>query len=288
MLTGETVLVTGATGQQGGAVAHRLLREGQKVRVLTRKKEKTYELQRLGAEVAEGNLTDPISLKAALAGVKKVFLVTTPFEEGMGAEVQQGITMADAARAAGVDHLVYTSVASVDRNTGIPHFETKRKVEQYIQKIGIVATILRPVFFMENFLAPWLLSMIKEGKVILPIRSDCPLQMISLEDIGAFGAAAFIRPKEFIWETIELAGDSLTLPEAIQILSQATEKKVLYAQLPDDQAEGRWGPDFAKMFRWFNEAGYNVNIPGLQARYGIPLTTYKDFVAKAVVSKSLV
>jgi uncharacterized protein YbjT (DUF2867 family) len=219
--------------------------------------------------------------------MKKVFLVTTPFEKGMEHEVTQGIIMADAAKAAGVDHLVYTSVGSASRKTGIPHFETKWKVEEHIRKIGIPATILRPVFFMENFASPWFAPMIKNGKLVLPLRSDRRLQMIALDNIGDFGAGAFLRPKDFIGQEIELAGDELTLPEAMKIISQATGKTVVYEQLPDEQSEKTWGHDFAVMFRWFNKVGYNVDIPGLQKRWGIPLTRFKNLVAQAAWIKQL-
>lgn len=287
MATNEAILITGATGQQGGAVARSLLRQGQKVRALTRDPAKAEELRKLGAEVIKGELTDRPSLEAALRGVKKAFLVTLFFEAGLEAEVRQGITMADAAKAAGVDHLVYTSVGSAARNTGVPHFETKWRVEEHIRKVGIPATILRPVWFMENFGAPWLAPMVKSGKVVLPIRTDHRLQMIALQDIGEFAAAAFLRPKDFIGQAIELAGDELTLPEAMKIISQATGKTVVYEQLPDEQSEKTWGHDFAVMFRWFNKVGYNVDIPGLQKRWGIPLTHFKDLVARAAWTKQL-
>lgn len=140
----EAVLVTGASGQQGGALGRNLLKEGIKVRALTRSPEKGSVLKSLGAEVVTGNFNDPKSLQLALNGVKKAFLMTTLFEEGMDAEVKQGKTMVDAVKAANVEHLVFSSVADADSETGIPHFDTKRQVEQYIQKIGLPATILPP------------------------------------------------------------------------------------------------------------------------------------------------
>src|SRR6185436_11538096 len=141
----KLILVTGATGQQGGAVARSLLRQGQKVRALTRNPAKAAALVRAGAEVVQGDLTDPASLQPALQGVDGVFAMSTPFEAGMEEEVGQGVFLADAAKAVGVRHYVYTSVASADRNTGIPHFDSKWQVERHIQRIALPATILRPV-----------------------------------------------------------------------------------------------------------------------------------------------
>src|SRR3989338_274964 len=106
----KTILVTGATGQQGGAVAQSLLRQGQKIRVLTRNPDKAAKLAKAGAAVFKGDLTDKASLWDALQGVQGVFAMSTPFEAGMDAEVHQGTMLADMAMAAGVDHYVYTSV----------------------------------------------------------------------------------------------------------------------------------------------------------------------------------
>ena len=126
----RSVLVTGATGKQGGAVARQLIGKGHHVRALTRDPSKpaAQALAGLGAELAVGNLDDRASLERAIDGVDAVFAVATPFEEGTQAETQQGINVADAAIAAGVQ-LVYSSVANADRQTGIPHFDSKFAVE---------------------------------------------------------------------------------------------------------------------------------------------------------------
>ena len=185
------ILVTGATGQQGGAVARALLTKGQKVRVMTRTPAKASALAKAGAEVVKGDLTYASDLQAALQGVHGVFAMSTPFEAGMDEEVRQGILMADAAKQAGIAHYVYTSVGSAHRKTWIPHFETKWKVEQYIRQIGLPATVLRPVWFMENFTT---FSKPSAGGILrMPLRADKKLAMVALRDIGEFGAAAFIE-----------------------------------------------------------------------------------------------
>jgi len=121
------ILVTGATGQQGGAVARALINKGQKIRVMTRNPEKAAGLAKAGAVVVKGDLTNEADLQAALRGIDGVFAMSTPFEAGMDAEVRQGVLLADAAKQAGVAHYVYTSVGSAHRHTGIPHFESKWK-----------------------------------------------------------------------------------------------------------------------------------------------------------------
>src|SRR5512140_2674973 len=113
----DQILITGATGRQGGAIAYHLLSHGRSVRAFTRHPEKAGELKRMGAEIVEGDLTDRASIDRALDGIKRMFLVTTPYEAGIEAEISQGINGAEAAKAAGVEHLVYSSVGSAHRNT---------------------------------------------------------------------------------------------------------------------------------------------------------------------------
>jgi uncharacterized protein YbjT (DUF2867 family) len=276
----KLILVTGATGQQGGAVARSLLRQGQKVRALTRNPAKASALSRAGAEIVQGDLTDPASLQPALQDVHGVFAMSTPFEAGMEEEVEQGVRLADAAKAAGVRHYVYTSVASADRSTGIPHFDSKWQVERHIQQIALPATILRPVWFMENF-GTFCRPFILQGLLALPIRPDLKLQMIALKDIGEFGAAAFMRPEAFLGQAIDLAGDALTMPEVVAHLSRTMGKPIRYQQVPDDQAPVAFGDDLAAMFKWFNEVGYSVDIPALTHRFGIALTPFAKVVETA-------
>ena len=272
----KIILVTGATGQQGGAVATALLTKGQKVRVMSRTPEKASALAQAGAEVVKGNLTNPSDLQAALRGVHGVFAMSTPFEAGMDQEVRQGIMMADAAKQAGIAHYVYTSVGSAHRNTGIPHFETKWKVEQHIRQIGLPATVLRPVWFMENFTTFSKPS--AEGILMMPMRADKKLAMVALRDIGEFGAAAFMRPNDFLGQAIDLAGDELTMPDVAAHLSKVTGRSIQFQGLPLEQAEAAMGHDLATMFRWFNEVGYQINVAALKQTFGIPLTTFAEWI----------
>jgi len=269
------ILVTGATGQQGGTVARALIAKGQKVRVMTRHPEKAAALAKAGAEVVQGDLTSQAALQMTLRGVSGVFAMSTPFEAGMEAEVRQGIMLADAAKQAGISHYVYTSVGSAHRRTGIPHFESKWKVEQHIHKIGLPATILRPVWFMENFTT--FAKPSAEGIITLPMKPARKLAMIALKDIGEFGAAAFMRPKDFVGHAIDLAGDELTIPETAALLTKTIGRPIRFQEFPLEQAEGALGHDFAVMFRWFNEVGYAIDIPKLKRQYGIPLLTFAEW-----------
>jgi uncharacterized protein YbjT (DUF2867 family) len=282
----EGVLVTGITGQQGGAVAASLLRNGIRVVGLTRHESKAANWKARGVEVVEGDLSDWRSLPHALETVDKAFLVTTPFGAGMEAEVEMGTTFVDAAGKAGIRHLVFSSVVSADAGTGIPHFETKGRIEEHLRASKVPFTILRPVFFMDNFLAPWILPGIREGKVTLGVRANRKLQMIAVRDIGEFALEAFLRPKRFLGRTIGIAGDSLTIPEALEEISRVVEHRILYEELPDDRLEKALGDDMAKMYRWFNDVGYSVDIEGLRIDWEVPLTTFRDFAARAPWSRT--
>lgn len=271
------ILVTGATGQQGGAVAAALLRKEQRVRVLTRSPSKASALSKAGAEVVKGDLTNEADLQAALRGVDGVFAMSTPFEGGMEAEVRQGIVMADAAKQAGVTHYVFTSVASANHNTGIPHFESKWKIERHIRHIGLRATVLRPAGFMENFKTFYAPS--KEGELWVPLRPTTKLQMVAVKDIGEFGAAAFLDPDRFSGLDIDLAGDALTMPEAAALWSRVSGREIQFRQIPDDQVTKLMGDDMARMFRWLNEVGYSIDIRALERRFQIPPTKFADLIA---------
>ena len=273
--------VVGATGQQGGAVAQSLLRQGQTVRALVREgkqhSEKAEALRKQGVEMVLGDMTDQTSLEKAMSGVDGVFTMTTFFEEGLDVEVQQGKVIAEAAKKVNAPHLVYSSVGSAHRNTGVPHFESKWKVEQHIRQLGIPATFLRPAFFMDNF-GTLMREGILQGNLIVPMHVQTKLQMVAATDIGAFGAGALIRPKEFIGQGIELAGDDLTMEEVAAHFSRTLNRPVQFTSLPDDQAEAVMGHDMAAMFQWFNAVGYCADIQDLRTKFGIPLTSFTEYL----------
>ena len=203
----KTVLVTGATGRQGGAVVRHMLPKGWKLRALTRNPSShaSQELGRQGVEVLQGDLEDPSSLERASHGVYGIYSVQDFWAVGAKREVQQGKNLADAAKKAGVQHFVYSSVGGAERNSGITHWESKWEVENYIRKLALPATILRPAAFMETYHVLEVEVGILKGKLADPIRGDKPYQTIATDDIGAFTALAFERPKDFIGLELEIA-----------------------------------------------------------------------------------
>jgi uncharacterized protein YbjT (DUF2867 family) len=165
MSNSRSILVSGATGQQGGAVARALASRGHRVKGLTRRpdSDSAKRLAASGIEVVVGDLDDKASVIKAARGVETMYLMGNSYEAGIEAETRQGIAAADAAREAGIGHLIYGSVGDADRKTGIPHFDSKYLVEQHISGLGIPYTISAPVAFMENTVAPWAIGGLKQG-----------------------------------------------------------------------------------------------------------------------------
>jgi len=268
MPTKLTVLVTGATGNQGGAVARMLLKKGHSVKALSRKPESpaAQALKGLGAQIVQGTFEDKASVDRALAGVDAVFAMSTPFEAGMAAETAQGIALADAAKAAGVKHFVFTSVGGADRKTGIPHFDSKFKVEEHIKKIGLPHTILGPVFFMENWISPWFLPALKDGSMAMALPAARSLNQVALGDIAGMAALAIEKREVFLGKRIDIASDDLPGTKAAEILSRVTGRKISFSEVPLHQVRA-WSEDFAMMFDWFNKVGYQTDIAGLKRTY---------------------
>ena len=203
----RVILVSGATGQQGGTVARNLLEWGFAVRALTRDTDKAAarELADLGAEVVErgprGPRVDRAGARRCLRGVLGSARSWRPASRARSGRACQ---LADAARAAGVEHFVYSSVGSAHRETGIPHFESKCEVEEHVRASGVPYTVLRPVFFMQNW--EFMREPILGGTLPQPLDPDKPLQMIDADDIGVFAAMAFDDPERWIGREVDIAG----------------------------------------------------------------------------------
>lgn len=255
------VLVIGATGQQGGATARHLLKRGRTVHALVRNPDSpaAQALREAGAELIVGDLDDPASLPAAMKGVQGIFLVLTMMvgprisPEGVVAEERRGKAVADLARKSGVEHLVYSSLNGAGADSGIPYYESKSRIEKHIHALGLPATILRPVSFMDNF-ATYNRPVLVDGELVvnLAVRPELPMQLISVSDIGAFAAIAFDRPDRFIGRTVELAGDAITPPEIAETFGRVCGLPARFRQTPIEQIRA-FDDQLAQMFTFFNE-----------------------------------
>lgn len=243
--------VVGATGQQGGATARALLDAGATVRALVRDPEKpaAQSLAAAGAQLAVADFDDPASLRTAFDGAARVFAMTTMTSgRGTTGEINDGILIADAAKSAGVEHLVYSSVGGAERHTGIPHFESKRRVEEHIESLGLPATFVRPTFFYDNLRSQ---SSVPEDGVIvvrLPMPDGVPLQMVAVDDIGAVAAAVLIAPSRVPTGAVEIAGDELTGSQIADVFGRQAGLPARFEALPPT-ASG--DDDLQAMFTWF-------------------------------------
>lgn len=281
--THDVILVTGSTGHQGGATAHELLRRGYRVRAMTRKPKgpAAQALAAAGATVVAGDLNDVASLQGALAGAWGVYGLQNTWEAGVDGEEEQGIRLAELARKADVQHYVYASVASADRGTGIPHFENKFRVEERVRSLRFPShVVVRPVFFMENLLGPFLKPAIDQDRLEMAIKPTTSLQMIAVRDIGQYGVLAFELHNELNGDAIDIAGDEMTLPEVAAVLSTVRGKPLRFVSPPIEQVRA-FSPDYAAMLEWFDEVGYDVDIAANATRFGVKPTRFVDWARSA-------
>ncbi|MTE12958.1 NmrA family NAD(P)-binding protein [Nocardia aurantiaca] len=266
----DLILVTGATGKQGGATARRLLAVGRRVRALVRDPESpaAQELAAAGAELAVGNFDAPDSLTAALSGVGSAFLVPPatfgPHGWDVGMEVERGTRFIDAARAAGVEYIVFTTVASYTED-GKWGAQGKRQVEEALRGSGLQWTILRPVRFMENyFMRGFPIDGINDGVHRQLFPADRPVQAIAVDDIAVFAQLAFDDPARFHGEILELAGDDPTMPAAAAAISAAIGHPVRYEEASEAEAEAM-GPEVVAAWRLSRQGqGWHADIPALR------------------------
>jgi uncharacterized protein YbjT (DUF2867 family) len=282
----KVVLVTGATGNQGGAVARALLGHGHRVLALTRRpqSEAARRLACAGAQLVAGDFEDAAALRGALAGadgpVDGVFVVSTPFEAGPQAEVWQGIAVLEAAAAAGAGHVVYSSVASADRRTGVPHFDSKFRVEERLRSLEVSWTILGPVSFLDGFASGRTRRSVAEGKFMFPMDGAKTLQVVVLDDLGLLAALVFEQLGRLRGRRIEVASDELGPARMAAILAEVTGRPVVHVA-PDltDVGVDAGGSDIAVMMRWLAEAGYQADLAGLHAEF--PEIGWHSFEARA-------
>ena len=279
-MNNKIIAVTGATGQQGGAVTRKLLVEGWQVRALTRdiNKPAAQELKALGAELVAGDMDNRAELDAAFKGAYGVFSVQNywlPNVQYEG-EIKQGENVADAAKAAGVQHLVYSSVGSAHRGMGQKHFDSKWIIEQYIHTLDVPYTILRPVAFMDN--NNWRRAYILSGTYTgMGLRPEKGLQTIAVEDIAVFVALAFADKKSYLGKTLELAGDELTENQTAEVFSKVIGRLVTLTE-PSGQS---WAPEeeAKAAFNFFNGEGYDADIPALRKLHP-DLLTLEQYLRK--------
>jgi uncharacterized protein YbjT (DUF2867 family) len=264
-----TIAVFGGTGKQGGSVVDALLARGAHVRALVRSPEsdRAKVLADRGVELARIEIEDAPSLSAALREVDAFFFMTTPDGHTLAdieGETRQGNAIVEAAVAAAVPHVVFSSVGGAERDSGIPHFESKRRVEERLQQSGLRTTLVRPVAFMDNF--TFMGPSVENGEIVLrmPLPDHIPLQLVSVRDIGQISAAFLLGAAEAPGGAIEIAGDERTGSQIAAAFGDHAGLPARYEALPL-QVLGE-NEDSQAMFRWFAETpAYQADITAVRA-----------------------
>lgn len=275
-----TVLVTGATGNQGGFVVDALL-GGEfgdfDVRGLTRDAttDRAEDLESKGATAVEGDLYEPETLEPALEGVDAVFGISDYWTQGYDGQIEQLTNLAEAAAEADVDHFVLSGVAGSERAPQVPHFETCDIVEDRVDELGLPRTFVRPVFFMQNLEA--FFEDILGGTLALPLAEDTNHQMVDMRDLGRVTAQVLADPDTWIGEAFEVAGDEGTLADHAQTITDVVGTEVQPYHVPIDAAREQFGDESAEMCQWFIDDGFDADIGWLNDEFG-PLTTFRQYL----------
>ena len=278
--TERTILVIGATGQQGGKLVNALLDAGGwRVRGFTRdaNSEKAQALATRGVEIAKGDMDDVASLEAAMQGVHGVYSVQSVGGRGVEVEVQEGVNVADAVKSVGVAHLVFSGVSGGNRKINVPNFESKGAIEEHIRSIGVPHTILRPVSFMDNFHRNR--EAIESGQLGGILAPERPQWFVAVRNIADFAVAAFTRPDDFLGQAIDLAGDSMTMPQVAELFTRVLGRPVVYKHVPPEERD-RIAPPMKVMNAFYEREGYGVDASALRARWGIPLLNLEEWIRR--------
>lgn len=290
------ILVTGATGAQGGATARELLAHGHRVRILTRNPDNpvAQALARRGAEVMRGDFDDRASVEAAMRGANGVFSVQVVAAPGTDNERRQGFLLIEAARKAGVRQFVHTSVSAAGSHTQFPRWGTgywfekywtdKWEIEEAVRGAGFPSwTVLKPAFMMENFASPkaqYMFPHLRQGEIATALNAGTRMQLVAADDVGVFARAAFENPARLHGQNIDLAAEALTMGEVAEVLGRVLGKTVSAIALTPEQAIARGlFPGWVRSQEWSNEVSYKADIPNLP-RYGIPLTSFAEWVER--------
>lgn len=277
------ILVTGATGRQGGAVVRQLLQRGFKVRALTRNADKpaAQSLKAKGGEVIKGDMEDIHSLRRAFKDVYGVFSNQNFFEKGVGyqGEIRQARNLAQAARDENIRHFVQSSIANCDNAAGVKQFACKWEIEKTVDALHLPHTFLRVVSYMDNLLDP------KFGRMLISIlagglKPATRLQMQALDDISWFVAESFVQPDTYLDKTIEIAGDSLTVEEIKQTYSNVIGKTPPNFKFPF-WVQRLINRDLANQSRWMNEIGWQVDVHAVRAIHP-HLMSFEEFLQSRV------
>lgn len=270
MREARIIVVTGATGRQGGAVARHLVADGWRVRALVRNPNSpaARDLEARGIELVQGDLGDVQSLVRAFAGAHGVFAVTDFWKNGVHTERRHGANLVDGARIAAVQHFVFSSGSAVHRAQGVPQLESKWATEQLAWRSGVPTTVLRPNFFMElltdrAFFPPFIWGMLR--KVVGPHKR---LGWIALDDIGAAAAAAFAQPEHYCGRTITLCGDRRSVDECAELFTRVAGKRPFMLPMPRWFVRRFVSFELMALWEWAARSPVDDTVSETRAQFG--------------------
>ena len=271
------IVVTGATGLQGGAVTRHLLEDGWYVRGLTRNaaSKQAQALRALGAEVVQGDMGDAASLRPLFEGAYGVYSVQNPFISGPEQEVRQGKNVADVAKEVGVEHLVYGSAGIGQKGTGIPSWETKLQVEDHMKALELPLTILRPMAFMELMTDKKFFPAASTWHVMPTLMgSTRSVGWLCADDLGAIAAKAFAAPQQYVGKDLALASDVQSLDQCRSIYREVMGKNPRRFPMPGwlFKRFGFVGRDLSTMWRWLRTADIELDTAPTRAIHSEALT----------------
>src|SRR5450631_3649197 len=248
------IFVTGATGNQGGAVVRSLVKNGFEVKALTRtaSSPEAIRLKGLNVEIVQGDLNNPEGFADQLKDVSGIFSVQT-FADGTDKEIKQGIGLANLAKSLRIEFFLFSSVLGADLHSGVPIWESKFTIENHIRESGLPFCILRPASFFENFQIPVVKNRILKGKLGSPVGRHILQPFLSVQDIGTVSTAIFKNRENFLGKTISLIGAEMNLDKVADIFSESLGKEIKYQQLPMFLTRLIMGRDLYKMFDWINK-----------------------------------
>ena len=260
----QTIVVMGATGLQGGAVTRHLLSAGWQVRAVSRnpQSEKAKALSTLGAEVVQGDMDKPDSLAPIFEGAYGLFNVQNPMISGMEGEIRQGKNVADAAKQAGIQHIVYGSAGVGQRETGVPSWESKLVIEDYMRSLDLPLTVLRPMAFMELMSEKKFFPQVSTWQVMPRLMGgSTKVGWLSADDLGFIAAKAFAEPDEFIGKTLQLTSDAQSIDESRALYREVLGKNPPRYPMPVWMFErfGFVGKDLSTMWRWLRTGPLDTN-----------------------------
>jgi uncharacterized protein YbjT (DUF2867 family) len=259
-MDGLTVLFCGATGRLA-ALTPLLLDRGHRVLAATREpgSARAQQLRERGAHIVRVDFDEVASLTAAAGQADTVVAAGTAHAAGPVGDLRHGRNVVDAARAAGVGHLIYLTVAGADRATGVPIMDSKHALERYVRDLGVPHTIISPVYFMENLWNPWNGPALATGRLPSPISRFKPLQQVPIEDVLTFTAHVLESRDAMLGERIEIASDEITAQHAAEIVSRLLGRRIPVA----DPAAASTNP----LFAWLERIGTHVDISALHRHY---------------------